>query len=221
SVDGFWKRGLFVEFSFVFLASSWFFAGRAVAVWLGGGVPVFKEEDDTCIFLFLYRLVLALSQVVQLAVVSLFFKRMRLPRLLAASSLDRHACNFSASSFHGCPVILSAAGVKKVRGAVAETPLLQQLSRAADSHDIRDQLMRDGYINELQMSESSDEVVDSIEIMRRVGCGFADEVGNLVSHPNLQLWVEVIEVFKTHVGLCVIIESSIEVVNLKKTEPEL
>ncbi|GJX03436.1 hypothetical protein Tco_0189352 [Tanacetum coccineum] len=157
SVDGFWKRGLFVEFSFVFLASSWFFAGRAVAVWLGGGVPVFKEEDDT--------------------VCSAVGSGVPMPRLLAASSLDRHACNFSASSFHGCPVILSAAGVKKVRGAVAEF---------ADR-----------------------------------GCGFADEVGNLVSHPNLQLWVEVIEVFKTHVGLCVIIESSIEVVNLKKTEPEL
>ncbi|GJU18744.1 hypothetical protein Tco_1146710 [Tanacetum coccineum] len=127
------------------------------AVWLGGGVPVFKEEDDT--------------------VCSAVGSGVPMPRLLAASSLDRHACNFSASSFHGCPVILSAAGVKKVRGAVAEF---------ADR-----------------------------------GCGFADEVGNLVSHPNLQLWVEVIEVFKTHVGLCVIIESSIEVVNLKKTEPEL
>ncbi|GJU38848.1 hypothetical protein Tco_1191805 [Tanacetum coccineum] len=70
------------------------------AVWLGGGVPVFKEEDDT--------------------VCSAVGSGVPMPRLLAASSLDRHACNFSASSFHGCPVILSAAGVKKVRGAVAE-----------------------------------------------------------------------------------------------------
>ncbi|GKC00782.1 hypothetical protein Tco_0986918 [Tanacetum coccineum] len=70
------------------------------------------------------------------------------------------------------------------------------LARAADSHDIRDQLsvlfqreivedsekmqeyhslsgelregvrMRDGYISELQMSDSSDEVLESIEITR-------------------------------------------------------
>ncbi|GJS87346.1 zinc finger, CCHC-type containing protein [Tanacetum coccineum] len=77
-------------------------------------------------------------------------------------------------------------------------PLLQDLSRVADSHDIRDQFlvlfrrevaedsykihnyrrlssklregvrMRDGYINELQMSDSFDEVPESIEIMRRM-----------------------------------------------------
>ncbi|GJU53538.1 hypothetical protein Tco_1227252 [Tanacetum coccineum] len=82
--------------------------------------------------------------------------------------------------------------------ADTQTPLLQELSRAADSHDIRDQLsvlflrevaeisekmheyrrlsselrlgvkMRAGYINELEMSNNSNEVVDSIEIMRRM-----------------------------------------------------
>ncbi|GJU74318.1 hypothetical protein Tco_1265723 [Tanacetum coccineum] len=76
------------------------------------------------------------------------------------------------------------------------TPLLQELSRAAGSHDTKDQFsvlfrrevvedseklqeyrrlsgelreavrMRDGYINELKMSDSSDEVLKSIEIMR-------------------------------------------------------
>ncbi|GJY81015.1 hypothetical protein Tco_0493766 [Tanacetum coccineum] len=76
------------------------------------------------------------------------------------------------------------------------TPLLKELSHAADSNDIRDQLsvllqrevvkdlqkmedyrrlsselreavrMRDGYISELQMSDSSNEVAESIEIMR-------------------------------------------------------
>ncbi|GJX24192.1 hypothetical protein Tco_0228637 [Tanacetum coccineum] len=78
------------------------------------------------------------------------------------------------------------------------TPLLQELARAADSNDIRDQLlvlftrevaedtkkmenyrrlsgelrngvrMRDKYIRELQTSHMSDEVVESIEILKRV-----------------------------------------------------
>ncbi|GKA48103.1 retrovirus-related pol polyprotein from transposon TNT 1-94 [Tanacetum coccineum] len=88
--------GIFFCFFGLFLVLRW----SCSAVWLGGGVPVFKEEDDT--------------------VCSAVGSGVPMPRLLAASSLDRHACNFSASSFHGCPVILSAAGVKKVRGAVAE-----------------------------------------------------------------------------------------------------
>ncbi|GKB97096.1 hypothetical protein Tco_0983233 [Tanacetum coccineum] len=79
-----------------------------------------------------------------------------------------------------------------------QSPLLQKLARAADSHDIKDQLsvlfereviedtqkmqsyyrlsnelreavrMRDGYINELQTSNNSNEVSDIIEIMRRM-----------------------------------------------------
>ncbi|GJT20629.1 hypothetical protein Tco_0890566 [Tanacetum coccineum] len=119
SVDGCWKRGLFVDFSFVFLASSWFFAGRAVAAWLDGGVPVFKEEDDT-VSDFSFPLSACSCSLTGSAV---------------GVAVGSGACNFSASSFHGCPVILSAAGVKKVRGVVAE------LSRAADSHDIRDHLL--------------------------------------------------------------------------------
>ncbi|GKD98466.1 hypothetical protein Tco_1382363 [Tanacetum coccineum] len=76
--------------------------------------------------------------------------------------------------------------------------LLQELSRAADSYDIRDQLsilfrrevvedsqrmheyhrlsdeltegvkMRDKYMNELRMLVNYDEILDSIEIMRRM-----------------------------------------------------
>ncbi|GKC17411.1 hypothetical protein Tco_1014193 [Tanacetum coccineum] len=78
------------------------------------------------------------------------------------------------------------------------TPLLQKLARAADSDDIRDQLsllftrevaedtekmedyrrlsgelrngvrMRDRYIRELRTSHMSDEVVESIQILKRV-----------------------------------------------------
>nr|GEU62522.1 hypothetical protein [Tanacetum cinerariifolium] len=78
------------------------------------------------------------------------------------------------------------------------TPLLQELARTTESDDIRDQLLvlftrevfedtekmenyhelsgqvrngvwiRDRYIKELQTSDMSDEVVDSIEILKRV-----------------------------------------------------
>ncbi|GKE18599.1 hypothetical protein Tco_1426176 [Tanacetum coccineum] len=57
-------------------------------------------------------------------------------------------------------------------------PLFRELAHAADSHDIRDQLLvlfrrevvkiRDGYINELEMRDSCDEVVEAIKIMRRM-----------------------------------------------------
>ncbi|GJY41896.1 hypothetical protein Tco_0429166 [Tanacetum coccineum] len=80
----------------------------------------------------------------------------------------------------------------------AQSPLLQELARAADSHNIKDQLsvlfkrevvedrqnmqnyyrlsnklneavrMRDGYINELHTSNDSNEVADSIEILERM-----------------------------------------------------
>ncbi|GJU55426.1 hypothetical protein Tco_1229140 [Tanacetum coccineum] len=79
-----------------------------------------------------------------------------------------------------------------------ESPLLQELARAVDSNDVKDQLsvlferevvedirkmqnyyklsnelmeavrMRNGYINELQVSNNSNEVVESIEIMQRM-----------------------------------------------------
>ncbi|GKC58497.1 hypothetical protein Tco_1086095 [Tanacetum coccineum] len=79
-----------------------------------------------------------------------------------------------------------------------ELPLLQELAHAADSHDVRDQLpvlfqreiakdlkkmldyyrlsdelsetirIRDVYINEFRTKHSSNEVVESIEIMRRM-----------------------------------------------------
>ncbi|GKD49580.1 hypothetical protein Tco_1278556 [Tanacetum coccineum] len=79
-----------------------------------------------------------------------------------------------------------------------QSPLLQELARAADSHNIKDQLsvlfyrevvkdrhnmknyyrlsnklneavrMRDRYINELQASNDSNEVADSIEILKRM-----------------------------------------------------
>ncbi|GJT60331.1 hypothetical protein Tco_1003864 [Tanacetum coccineum] len=79
-----------------------------------------------------------------------------------------------------------------------QSPLLQKLARAADSHDIKDQLsvlferevikdrqnmqsyymisnklreavrMREGYFNELQTSNNSNKVANSIEIMRRM-----------------------------------------------------
>ncbi|GKE06732.1 hypothetical protein Tco_1398750 [Tanacetum coccineum] len=82
--------------------------------------------------------------------------------------------------------------------ANTQTPLLQELLRAADSYDIKDQLpvlfrrevvedshkmhdyrrlssklreavrMEDEYINELQMLDSSKEVLKGIEIMRRM-----------------------------------------------------
>ncbi|GJZ10462.1 hypothetical protein Tco_0545221 [Tanacetum coccineum] len=82
--------------------------------------------------------------------------------------------------------------------ANTELLLLEELARAADSHDIRDQLsvsfqreviedskkmqdyymllsdlrdtvsMRDEYINELHMINSSNEVGESIEVMRRM-----------------------------------------------------
>ncbi|GJT06992.1 hypothetical protein Tco_0841454 [Tanacetum coccineum] len=49
-------------------------------------------------------------------------------------------------------------------------PLFHELSRAADSHDIRDQLLvlfrRDGYITKLQISDMLKEVLESIEILR-------------------------------------------------------
>ncbi|GJR00758.1 hypothetical protein Tco_0523742 [Tanacetum coccineum] len=190
------------------------------------------------------------------------------------------------------------------------TPLLQELSHAADSHDTNDQLsvlfrrevdedsqkvqeyrrlsgelretvrMMDLYINELQMSNICDEILgsrggdsDEYASKEHFHCeaegtkgagGFANEVENPIIHPNLQLWVEVIDVFKTHVVLhvytsrssriqqnadgvrskrdfpihflytlalivllcepgvsCAIVESSIEVVDLKKIELEL
>ncbi|GJX80186.1 hypothetical protein Tco_0328335 [Tanacetum coccineum] len=80
----------------------------------------------------------------------------------------------------------------------AQSPLLQELARAADSHNIKDKLlvlfereviedrqnmqnyyrlsnklneavrMRDGYINELQTSNDSNEVADSIKILKRM-----------------------------------------------------
>ncbi|GJR14336.1 hypothetical protein Tco_0142261 [Tanacetum coccineum] len=80
----------------------------------------------------------------------------------------------------------------------AQSLLLQELACAADSHNIKDQLlvlfereviedrqnmqnyyrlsnklneavrMRDGYINELQTSNDSNEVADSIEILKRM-----------------------------------------------------
>ncbi|GJW08078.1 hypothetical protein Tco_1570501 [Tanacetum coccineum] len=82
--------------------------------------------------------------------------------------------------------------------ANTQTPLLQELSRTADSYDIRDQLsvlfqrevvedsqkmhdyrrlsselteavrMRDEYMNELQMFDNCEEILESIEIMRRM-----------------------------------------------------
>nr|GEZ98885.1 hypothetical protein [Tanacetum cinerariifolium] len=82
--------------------------------------------------------------------------------------------------------------------ANTDTPLLQELARTAESDDIRDQVlvlftrevaedtkkmenyrelsgqlrngvrMRDRYIRELRTSDMSDEVVDSIEILKRV-----------------------------------------------------
>ncbi|GJV43204.1 hypothetical protein Tco_1427740 [Tanacetum coccineum] len=78
------------------------------------------------------------------------------------------------------------------------SPLFRELARAADSDDVRDQLsvlfrreiaedlkkmehfyrlsnelretvrIRDAYINELLIKDSSNEVVESIEIMRRM-----------------------------------------------------
>ncbi|GJV25507.1 hypothetical protein Tco_1378202 [Tanacetum coccineum] len=80
----------------------------------------------------------------------------------------------------------------------AQSPLLHELARAAGSHNIKDQLLvlfereviedrknmqnyyrlsnklnetvriRDGYINELQTSNDSNEVADSIEILKRM-----------------------------------------------------
>ncbi|GJZ21118.1 hypothetical protein Tco_0558157 [Tanacetum coccineum] len=49
--------------------------------------------------------------------------------------------------------------------------------------------MRDGYINELQISDSSDEVVDSIETMRRIQVNdmknrIEDEIGSLETRLN-------------------------------------
>ncbi|GJU67192.1 hypothetical protein Tco_1253451 [Tanacetum coccineum] len=94
--------------------------------------------------------------------------------------------------------------------ANTDTPLLQELSRAIDSHDIRDQLlvlfqrevaedsekmqdyrrlscelregvrMKDGYINELQMSDNSDEVLESIEIMRRMQLDDMEKASHLL-----------------------------------------
>ncbi|GKF60557.1 hypothetical protein Tco_0177343 [Tanacetum coccineum] len=49
-----------------------------------------------------------------------------------------------------------------------ESPLFQELARVADSLDIRDQLMRDEYMKELQMIPRSDVVGESVEIMRRM-----------------------------------------------------
>ncbi|GJU84392.1 hypothetical protein Tco_1291938 [Tanacetum coccineum] len=49
-----------------------------------------------------------------------------------------------------------------------QSPLLQELACAADSHNIKDQLMRGEYINELQTSNDSNEVADSIEILKRM-----------------------------------------------------
>ncbi|GJV44680.1 hypothetical protein Tco_1429216 [Tanacetum coccineum] len=82
--------------------------------------------------------------------------------------------------------------------ANTQTSLLQELSRAADSYDIKDQLavifqreviedsqkmheyhrlsneltepvrMRNQYMNELQILDNSEEILESIEIMRRM-----------------------------------------------------
>ncbi|GKB03352.1 hypothetical protein Tco_0831441 [Tanacetum coccineum] len=205
-----------------------------IAASLGGGVPVFQEEDDA---------VSCSCSVTELRVtyVSLFCTATcaLICCVDVENIIEGEICDlclglyFSTISLHGCPVILSADGLKKVakkvvfrvstevEGSIAyntrdssasglaapsfqdrlvqnvrpshpkgkmantQTPLLQELSRAADSHDIRDQLsmlflrevaedsekmheyrrlsselrqgvkMRAGYINELEMSDNS------------------------------------------------------------------
>ncbi|GJU92565.1 hypothetical protein Tco_1317321 [Tanacetum coccineum] len=206
--------------------------------------------------------------------------------------------------------------------ANTQTPLLQELLHVVDSYDIKDQLlvlfqrevaedsqkmhdycrlsselreavrMRDEYMNELYMLDNFEEVVESIEIMRRMQlyniekasrlCGrtlpvntgycnleflsglgfgaFTNEAGNYVGRAYFQSGVEIINVLKAHVctswsskiqqnalgvrfrsdfpihflytlasiilsceaGVsCANVESSIEVVNLRKNEVEV
>ncbi|GKB38572.1 hypothetical protein Tco_0883514 [Tanacetum coccineum] len=97
----------------------------------------------------------------------------------------------------------------------SRSQLLQELSHDADSHDTKDQSsvlfrrevaedsekvyeyrrlsddireavrMRDGYINELTMSDSSDEVLESIEIMRRMQLDDMKKASCLKMHADL------------------------------------
>ncbi|GKC51946.1 hypothetical protein Tco_1074691 [Tanacetum coccineum] len=67
------------------------------------------------------------------------------------------------------------------------TPLLQELARAADFDDIMDQLllrkgvrMRDSYIRELWTSDMSNEVVYSIEILKRVQLDVMEKASRLL-----------------------------------------
>ncbi|GJY94049.1 hypothetical protein Tco_0510410 [Tanacetum coccineum] len=112
---------------------------------------------------------------------------------------DQHTVYYDLI-FSFCFLDLFSTGCTDAAGVVADVliPLLQELLRAADSYDIRDQLsvlfrrevvkdsqrmndyrrlsdeltegikMRDEYMNELQMLVNYDEILDSIEIMRRM-----------------------------------------------------
>ncbi|GJS86169.1 hypothetical protein Tco_0752710 [Tanacetum coccineum] len=75
--------------------------------------------------------------------------------------------------------------------ATTGMPLFQELARVADSNDIRDQLavlfmrskVRDAYIEELQMFQvfhCSDEVVESLEIMKGMQLDDIEKASRLV-----------------------------------------
>nr|GEY54358.1 hypothetical protein [Tanacetum cinerariifolium] len=96
----------------------------ALATRVGSGVPVFQEDEATVCY-----------------DSSMFFKK------------KIFGLYFFTSFSHGCPVILSAARVKKEFHRLSS-----ELNEAVKK--------KDGYIDELKMSNSYDEVLESIEMTR-------------------------------------------------------
>nr|GEZ60307.1 hypothetical protein [Tanacetum cinerariifolium] len=101
------KEGSFAVFSFPRWASSWVFTSYAVATRLGGGVPIFQKEGA----------VFAAGVGNDVPV----FQE-------GGPAVWSAGLYFSTSSPHGCPVILSADGVKKVRGAIPEVYAMYPLN---------------------------------------------------------------------------------------------
>ncbi|GJY62726.1 hypothetical protein Tco_0464186 [Tanacetum coccineum] len=225
-------------FSFPFASCSWFSTDCTTAVGVADDVPVFKMVRFklnlplyVCSAMLLAPLSVVLMSKTSSRARSLVFAKWERRKVIECSRGT--LCFVGISKRDKITHCSDAAYVSQylisfeffsINMDNTQTSLLQELSRAADSYDIKDQLFRralpvnTGYC--------------ILEFSSGLGSGrFANEVGDSVSRAHLQLGVEIINVLKTHVGFygivlqvevsCATVESSMEVVNLRENKVEI
>ncbi|GKC15342.1 hypothetical protein Tco_1012124, partial [Tanacetum coccineum] len=203
-VSGGWReKGPLYRFSFVVLPASFILIDCATVVGLVGSVAVFQEDKDARFGLFLLLLVFVLPLVVQLQqeLKSMGSGIYRVAHWGQFRIVFKGICSWS---FYFSSLDIKVLQIMKLRSFLRfkgwlftmhvilelQISLLQELSRAADSYDITDQLsmlfrrevvedsqriheyrrlcdeltecvrMRDEYMNELRMLDNSEEILE-------------------------------------------------------------